>query len=336
MSAPRVPHAGDWTAMMQEMVLERMIFVGGPPRSGTTFAARALNSHPRIVTAIDDHVHECWALYHYPTRTGLVQDLRNGRLSRNEVTARLKAHLFAGNLFAGVAPSAKTMGMPPSDGPRPLAAVTPGKVLADRRGFPLERFAADWYCCLKSPEISFVLPQMAEVLDSARFILVFRPIIEIAESMFRKGLTVRALPVFQRRWEEEKTADGRLIPPPGVPPEWFDLWQKVTGFQRCVIYAASYVKAMGEGMAALPANRCFVYDHARLRRHGDEVFGALASFLGVEASGFAAAGGEFKRDVPAIPAGLRAEYEELEKALDLDGLLRKLEVQGERAAGTGA
>jgi len=319
-----------------ENILDRLLLVGGPPRSGTTFAARALNSHPRIVTAIDDHVCECWALYHYPTRQGLVQDLRSGSLTKAEATRRLRLHLFDGDRFSGAAPSVESREFPLSMAIQPLAASTPGpKSKIARHAFPLDRFGPDWFCCLKSPEISFVLPQLAGILDTARFILVYRPVIEIAESMFRKGMTVRASPVFHRRWKGERTDDGRLIPPPGVPQEWAALWQAVTDFQRCVVYAASYVKAMSEGMGLLPGNRFFLYDHDRMRAHGDGVFRALASFLGVAASGFEAAGKEIKREAPVIPAELRAEYEEMAAALALEKLLRKLADQGDRAAGSG-
>jgi hypothetical protein len=314
-----------------ESILERLLLVGGPPRSGTKLAAWILNAHPRIVTAVDDHVNECWALYHYPSRQGLVQELRAGPVSRAEMIGRLQGHLFDAGHLVGAAPSAKTSRMPLSKCPGSLAAMTPGpggKIV--RHSFPLECFGTDGYLCLKSPEISFVLPELAGILDSARFILVYRPIIEIAESMHRMGNLVRRFPVFHRRWDVEKSSDGRRIPPPGVPQEWSALWQAVTGFQRCVIYAASYVRAMNEGMDLLPGGRFFLYDHARMRAHGDELFRALASFLDVEASGFAPAGKEIRGDAPAIPAQLRAEYEEMTAVLPLEELMQRLDA---RAAG---
>ncbi len=303
-----------------EKILDRLVLVGGPPRSGTTFAAKALNAHPRIVTAMDDPVHECWALYHYPTRRGLVDDLRQGSLMRAEVVARLKDHLFAGDRFAGVAPSAKTESSPISAAPPPPAGIMPGERKVIRHALPLARFAADWRLCLKSPEISFVLPRLADLLPSARFVLVFRPLAEIAESMFRKSRTVRRQPVFNRRWEGETDGEGRLLPPPGVPAEWTGLWRQGTGFQRCVLNAAAYARAMASGCAALPAERFFVYDHARLRTRPEPLLCALAAFLGLDAAGFAGVAAALRPEVPALTRELEAQFEPLREELGLEAL----------------
>ncbi len=317
--------------MPPEKILDRLLLVGGPPRSGTTFIARALNAHPRIVTAVDDHVHECWALYHYPTRRGLVHDLRHGCLERTEAVVRLRDHLFAGGHFAGVAPSAQTEGSPLAGPPEPPALAAPGSRTAVRHALALERFAADWYLCLKSPEISFVLPRLTELLPQARFVLVFRPVSEIAESMFRKGLTVRKIPVFQRRWEGERLDDGRLIPPPGVPEKWQTLWGEVTAFQRCVIYAASYLQAVIGGCAALSSERYFIYDHARLRARSEPILRGLASFLGVDDSGFRAAAAGIRSEVPALTGELSEEYERMRNKLELEALVLEASALAERA-----
>jgi hypothetical protein len=322
---------------LPDEILDRLVLVGGPPRSGTSFAARALNSHPRIVTAIDDHVFECWALYHYPTRTGLVRDLRSGPLSREDALGRLEEHLFSGGRFAGVAPSAKTVGLPLSPAPAMPRPAPAGRAIAERRVFPCALFAADWFCCLKSPEISYVLPRLAQILPTARLVLVHRPLLEIAESMFRKGQTVRAQPVFQRRWEAERATDGRRRPPPGVPPEWSALWNDVSDFQRCVLNAASYVKALGEGLASLPRGRFFLYDHGRLRRQGGAVLCELAAFLGVPAAGFAAAEPGIRRAEPEITDGLREQYREMDALLGLDAMQHGLAaLESPAAAGRGA
>jgi len=39
-------------------ILDHIIFVGRPPRSGTTFAVKSLNLHPACLAAIDDHVYK--------------------------------------------------------------------------------------------------------------------------------------------------------------------------------------------------------------------------------------------------------------------------------------
>ncbi len=82
-------------------ILKRLILIGGPPRSGTTFAARSLNFHPQIMTAIDDLVYESWCLYYYRTRTGLVQMLRNGACGAVEIQQVLKEHLVRDGSVAG-------------------------------------------------------------------------------------------------------------------------------------------------------------------------------------------------------------------------------------------
>ncbi|MBP1711743.1 MAG: hypothetical protein H6Q49_1945 [Deltaproteobacteria bacterium] len=38
--------------------LGHIIFVAGPPCSGTAFAVKSLNLHPACLAAIDDHVYE--------------------------------------------------------------------------------------------------------------------------------------------------------------------------------------------------------------------------------------------------------------------------------------
>ena len=77
-------------------ILNRLIFIGGSPRSGTTFAAQSLNHHPNIMTAIDDHVFECWRLFYYRTRVGLIQQIRDSRqsLSRQDIQTILYNYLI--------------------------------------------------------------------------------------------------------------------------------------------------------------------------------------------------------------------------------------------------
>lgn len=311
--------------MTPEKILDRLLLVGGPPRSGTTLAARMLNLHPYIYAAVDDHVHECWALYHYPSRRGLVDDLRRGPLSPAQARERLDRHLFRSGRIAGVASSPKTAGLPGAE------PATRGNRPLPRHDLPLGSLPQGSCLCLKSPEICFVLPQLAGLLPSARFVLVFRPLAEIAESMFRKSRTVRRQAVFNRRWEGEQDGEGRLLPPPGVPGEWTGLWRQGTGFQRCALNAAAYARAMAAGCAALPAERIFVYDHARLRARPEPVLSALARFLGLEESGFAGAAAMIRGQAPPLPGELAAEFEPLRSELGLDALAAGLAGLAERS-----
>jgi hypothetical protein len=314
--------------MEAEEILRRIIFVGGPPRSGTTFAAKSLNMHPAFVAAIDDHVYECWGLYYNRDRVGLVQELRSRQLGPDEAQKALQGHLFAEGRLLGAAPSDKTAGYPRATN---SPALFPGAVrsLKDRdlvrHEVPLAQFSRAWRLCLKSPEISFVLPQLARLFPEAKFVLVCRPLTEIAESMFRLGNRVRRFPVFQARWLGEKGDRGESLPPPGVPAEWNRLWQGASGFQRCVIYAASYLRALLEGMEALVPGRCFVYNHARLRNSPGPVFRGLARFLAVEATGFQAAGEQIQADLPPLQPELFEEYTALEMELGLQPLQQRFE-----------
>lgn len=310
-----------------EDILERLVLVGGPPRSGTTFAAKSLNAHPHLVTAIDDHVYECWALYYYRTRVGLVQDIRvhPREIDREEVNRRLREHLVSGDRLAGVAPSLKTGDCPSAVLPvRPDADAIQADFKLSRCMFPLERFGEDWRLCLKSPEISYVLPELASFLPGVNFVLVYRPVIEIAESMYRKGLTVKKVSVFHKRWDGERDESGRLVPPPGVPGEWFGLWREVSDFQRCVIYAVCYLRAMVEGVKRVPGERVFVYDHARMRESPGEVFGELASFLGMDESGFRPAIEGLKVEVPEISMELIDSLKEMEEVLGIKEIMKEL------------
>jgi hypothetical protein len=296
-------------------LLDRLIFIGGPPRSGTTFAARCLNLHPRLMTAIDDHVYESWSLYHYPTRTGIVERLRREPADglREAVRDSLARTLAEGGSLRGVAPSPKTAGCAPA----PFAPLTAGSSAVplnlnlERYAFPLSRFEDDWRLCLKSPEISFVLPALASCFPEAKFVIVYRPLREIAESMYRSGQTVKRVPVFHARWKDETDGRGRVVPPPGVPAGWDEPWRRASGFQRCVIYAASYLSRLALDAPRLPRERRLAYDHARLRREPVETLRRLANFLGVEEAGFDAARSQLKPSVPSLDSGLDAEYSEV-------------------------
>ncbi len=315
--------------MKETGILERIIFVAGPPRSGTTFAAKSLNLHPSVMAAIDDHVYECWGLYHYRDRTGLVQELRTRTLSTDEVKDRLTRHLVDGDNLVGAAPSPKTSGYPEisaadTRSPGTIRSLKDSNLV--RHSFPLDRFSEKWYLCLKSPEISFVLPQLAEHFPTAKFVLVYRPAIEIAESMYRIGNLVKRFPVYHERWKQEKKETGELLPPPGVPTEWYALWQNTADFQRCVIYTAGYIRAIVEGTSMLSPHRFLVYNHAHLRNQPGETWQKLAQFLDIEVSGFQSAQPHLKAQPPVIPPHLEKELQEIEEKLDLNRLMQKLEI----------
>ncbi len=311
-------------------LLANMVLIGGPPRSGTTFAAKSLNVHPYVMTLIDDHVYECWALYNYRDRSGLVQELSSRPLTADQVKSRLRHHLFDGDHLAGAAPSAKTIGCPEM---APRAAPASGKMrsLADaglvRYLFPLAKFSQEWRLCLKSPEISYVLPQLAALLPGVRFLLAYRPAVEIAESMYRLGNQVKRFPVFHARWQQERGEAGEWRLPPGIPAEWGALWQEATGFQRCVINTAAYLRALVDGVAMLSQERFFVYNHARLREQPEETFNQIARFLAVEASGFHSALPHVHGRPPAIPPELEKEMAAIEKELHLSRMEQMLEAE---------
>jgi hypothetical protein len=308
-------------------ILRNIIFVGGPPRSGTTFAVKSLNLHPGFVAAIDDHVYECWGLYRYRDRVGLVHDLRTRQVSPAEAQSALKNHLIEDGRLVGAAPSGKTSAYPPAlkadpPSPGPLRSLLDQDLL--RQDIPLEKFSGAWRLCLKSPEISFVLPQLADHFPDAKFVLVYRPLIEIAESMFRIGNLVSRFPVFHKRWMLEKESSGEWIPPPGVPAEWHGLWQSVSGFQRCVVYGASYLRGLLQGIGEVAPDRYFVYNHASLRNSPGRIFQQLAEFLLVEASGFQMAEAQLHRESPLIPEREKREYAEMEREMALNQLMQQM------------
>lgn len=314
--------------MKPEELLERIIFVSGPPRSGTTFAVKSLNHHPAFIAAIDDHVYECWGLYYYRQRCGLVHEMRIRSVKKAETEEILGRHLFHDDHLISAAPSEKTKNF--TEVPESLSRY-PGSIRSVldrdviRYSVPLTHFSAEWRICLKSPEISFVLPQLADVFPQAKFVLVYRPIIEIAESMYRTGNMVIRFPVYHRRWVEEKKESGELMPPPGIPEEWNTLWQKATDFQRCVMYASSYVRAILQGVARIKSDRYFIYNHKDLLKDPASIFGPMAEFLAVDISGFKKAKEMLKADDNWISAQLISQYSEIDQDLSADSLMHQME-----------
>lgn len=309
-------------------VLDRTIFVGGPPRGGTTFATKSLNLHPGVVAAIDDHVYECWGLYYYRDRMGLVQELRTNKLTSEEAKESLKKHLIADNQLIGAAPSIKTAGysqVAKIDSPYPGSVRSVLDKDLGRFAIPLEQFSNDWRLCLKSPEISFVLPQLATHFPDSRFVLVYRPLNEIAESMYRIGNSVKQFPVFHKRWLLEKDESGKLIPPPGVPARWQKLWRETSDFQRCVIYSAGYIHGILDGVKKLSPDRYFIYNHAQLRNSPDQIYHQLATFLNIDPSGFQPAVAQLKTGLPAIQSDLLTQFTEIETKLSIKQMMKQID-----------
>ncbi len=314
--------------MTKKEILNHIVFVGGPPRSGTTFAARSLNLHPGFISAIDDHVYECWGLYQYRKRCGLVQDIRERSLLQEEARKILAKYLFANACLIGAAPSDKTKGFSLVDARHSLFPSLIRSVLDSeslRFSVPLSQFSDKWRLCLKSPEISFVLPQLARYFPNAKFILVYRPIVEIAESMYRLGNMVKRFSVYHKRWMEEKNETGELITPPGVPDEWNNLWQSASDFQRCVVYTASYMRGLLQGIGDPDSDRYFVYNHRNLQKFPRHVFGQMARFLAVDVSGFQAAETQLKTESPLIPPQLEEEYAQIEAKLALKKITHQMD-----------
>ncbi len=318
---------------MKNNLLDRLILLGGPPRSGSTYLAESANSHPQIMTVIDDHRFECWTLYYYKTRLGLVTDIREGHEEADNIRTKLQARMFdeKKQSLMGVAHSDKTASFPTSALPIRPDGEAPNRMDEKllRHDVPLDLLQDNIQLCMKSPEISFILPQLARALPSARFIIVYRPIIEIAESMFRKGHTVK-LPIYHKRWDLERDAAGKLIPPPGVPTYWHDRWsdESTPVFLRCLIYAASYMLALEEGIQAILAEdtqRILVYDHSHLRARAGQVFQSIAGFLSVDAAGFAQAQQDLRERPPQISDELLEQYKKFEAELDLAGISARIE-----------
>lgn len=342
-----------------ESILDRIILGAGPPRSGTTLLAKVLNSHARIVTAIDNSVYERWVLYYYRSREGIIQDFRTGVMCPEAAKDLLVDDLVRSRHIWGVAPSSNTSKYPKVTPPtRPDAQpIHPNsvenkallhqaicnvrnivaKLLSTdkqsegnyhgliRHKLPLEIFfKRNLYLCLKSPEICFVLPKLGTMLSEAKFVLTYRPIIEIAESMYRKGFEW-SLASYHKRWAKERDTDGELIPPPGVPLEWHSLWKRVTNFQRCTIYASSYVRAMILGIRELPSHRIFLYDHAKFREIPEDILVSLARFLNVSVEDFGASLPTINDKAPVIPDELAQQYEEIKTVLNCTYLMDQLD-----------
>jgi hypothetical protein len=316
--------------------------------------ASILNEHPECVTAIDNTVYESWGLYYYRLRTGLVQEIRNNAITSRDAPEYLLRHLVRNGSLYGVAPSNKVLSYPVADAPGLPAGnrlsedsragepadARPGKepprgwprfLTARRRKrtrvvrycVPLDLFETRFSLCLKSPEITFVLSELAESFRSAKFVLVYRSLIEISESMYRKGLEW-SLPSLHKRWSREFDESGRLAPPPGVPMEWHSLWRTATDFQRCVLYGASYLRGLVLAVPEISPTRVFVYDHADLREDPSTVLSRLGRFLGVDAHGFEASLDAIRKDVPIISPRFREEYKEIDSNIGVSSWLDRV------------
>ncbi len=326
-------------------IARRLLLAGGPPRGGTTLLAKLLNAHRDIVTVIDNAMHENWALYNYRTRTGLVQKIRAGEISGHD------AEKAADLLFSHITHRGYLRGVPAGPGmdgrkavPLASQANQPAQTATRLKRFvkhkllrrplkqaryllPLRDLPAITYFCLKSPEISFVLPPLAHIFPNARFVLVYRPAHAVAESMYRKGNTW-TIPSYHRRWARETTPEGRPILPPGVPAAWQSVWEQASDFQRCVMYAASYLKAIAESLPLLPAGSVFLYAHSRLCHSPERVLNSLFTFLGLSWERFEPAYAPQIRDThPELPPRLWQEYAEIAPLVKADEWESRLHAQ---------
>lgn len=232
------------------------------------------------------------------------------------------------NHLIGAAPSNKTAGcsqVAKINSPYPGSIRSVLDKNLGRLAIPLEQFSNDWRLCLKSPEISFVLPLLATHFPDSRFVLVYRPLSEIAESMYRIGNLVKKFPVFHKRWLLEKDESGKLIPPPGVPDKWATLWQGASDFQRCVIYSASYVNGMLEGISELSPDRYFIYNHAQLRESPEHIYQQLAAFLNIDTSGFKPAVTQLNTGTPSIQPELTMQFNEIEIKLHIKQMIEQID-----------
>lgn len=316
-----------------ELFFQQLILVAGPPRSGTAVTARSLNEHPRILTVSDDHVSECWGLYQYRTRTGLIQRLRDGEIPAGSPRAQqeLYSYLVNDGFLRGVEPSGKTAGWPVST-PEEAGAGHPVRSVRDRNLIrhmtPVAELDPERWLCLKSPEISLVIPQLAQAFPSARFIVICRSLEEIACSMYCLGESVNRFPVFHRRWAEEKNNAGQWQPPPAVPPGWISLWQRADGFERCVLNAGAYLKSLAEGLHAIPRNRFRLFSHQALKINPVKVFQQWGSLLNLDPDGFGPALGQIQNSPVDVPQKLMKKCRKIRPAIGYDGWWPVLEDLG--------
>jgi hypothetical protein len=96
------------------------------------------------------------------------------------------------------------------------------------------------------------------------------------------------VPSYHRRWSREVDDRGQLVPPPGVPREWDSLWQTSSDFERCIIYAASYQRAIAVQAPTIPTGQLFIYRHEDLRTDPGAVLSRLSGFLGLQSPGLQA------------------------------------------------
>jgi len=334
---------------LEELIFQNMIFAGGPPRGGTTLLARLLNSHPEICTHIDNNVYECWRLYYYRNRTGLIKLLRTNEINGHEVKKYLADHIISDGYVSGLALSNKIKSMPPAPDPvRPdgehLSETEPVDLrsrlknmlatrirrkkdkkeidsasdpVKQRRVIPAGDFIRNYRLCLKSPEVVFVLKPLAEHFPDAKFVISYRPIMEIAESMYRKGFEWN-LPSYHRRWRVETDANGEAVAPPGVPEEWCNLWKSASDFERCVIYATSYMRAIAENIPTLSSEKVLVYDHKKFRSEPESVTSKLSSFLGLQHNFEKSFFINIKNEEPTICGELKNKYKRFLSSLDVE------------------
>lgn len=319
-------------------IFDNLILVGGPPRSGTTLLAKILNHHTHIATAIDNTVYESWGLYYYRYRTGLCNNLRHEQLTAKQIQKVLMDHISKDSYIIGVASSESVLKHPYTKRQKQLRhnplfllkmLTSPKAILKQlhnksleneldrRRNVPYKSFQNDLRLSLKSPEIVFFLDVFEQVFPKAQFVLVFRPIIEVAESMYRKGFEWK-LASYHRRWNNERDKDGNLVPPPEIPVMWHNLWGKASDFQRCVIYAVSFLRSLVLNLEKINNSRYFLYYHPDIVSSPKQVLSAMANFLGEDFHGFESSLNSIISQKQDIKKDLIIQYDEISDNLRIE------------------
>lgn len=243
--------------MSPETLAERALFVAGPARGGTTLLARLLGSSSGFYNVFTNDVYEHRMLYDYTDHSGLCRQLLDTpEAVAADIVRALAAGISDGRTLRPV--SAETTAARPLRWQRARRALGwPTRPGAAR--IPLAALPRHARVVLKSPELVFVAPLLAELLPEARFALTWRSVEQVTLSMWRKGRDGW----YWAGWQKERDRDGRFLLPPTVHPRWADLWQEASDLQRCAIRAISYFDGLEKTRAAL-GERAVICSHAAL------------------------------------------------------------------------
>ncbi|MFH1176602.1 MAG: sulfotransferase [Acidobacteriota bacterium] len=255
--------------------LEGLVVVSGAPRSGTTLAIRCVAALPDFLAVIDDQVWECHTIYDYQSRRGIAAGLRDNQPTGGAPPDLLRCRLERAGAWVGIAETANTQDYPNRIVEGPLNPQFDTR----RCSIPGADLSGDERLVFKSPEVSFVIPKWQAHFPTGRLVLLVRPVLEVAASMWRMANRVKKVAVYQQRWQRETRADGSGIAPPGIPADWTPRWNTVSSFGRGVIYAAAYERALLAGLVAIPATHRLILQYRDLASDTFWCQRVLASFL---------------------------------------------------------